>query len=295
MTVRRITEEADLRVAHEIEEASFLEHYGNVPVSYESWLDRLTDRGEDFRHVYLAELDGDAGRPADQHPAVRGGRGRGLRPHPRRAARRAAAAGSAPPCCGTTSPARTATGRRAVLLHVDVANVTGALRVYESVGMRAVLENRRLGQGRARRLTAREPVRGSSSRTLPTWLPASTHAVRLGGLGHRQHPVDHRAAPSPDSTSGQTCSRTEATTAAFSSAGRARRRGREHGAPLAHQQAEVELGPGAALHADDRQPAAGREHVEVAGQVLRAHVVEHHVGPVAVGRRPDRLDEVLSR
>jgi hypothetical protein len=27
-----------------------------------------------------------------------------------------------------------------VLLHVDVANVTGALRVYESVGMRAVLE-----------------------------------------------------------------------------------------------------------------------------------------------------------
>ena len=27
-----------------------------------------------------------------------------------------------------------------MLLHVDVANVTGALRVYESVGMRAVLE-----------------------------------------------------------------------------------------------------------------------------------------------------------
>ena len=31
-------------------------------------------------------------------------------------------------------------GRTAVLLHVDVANVTGALRLYESVGMRAVLE-----------------------------------------------------------------------------------------------------------------------------------------------------------
>ena len=27
-----------------------------------------------------------------------------------------------------------------MLLHVDVANVTGALRLYESVGMRAVLE-----------------------------------------------------------------------------------------------------------------------------------------------------------
>jgi ribosomal protein S18 acetylase RimI-like enzyme len=31
-------------------------------------------------------------------------------------------------------------GRKAVLLHVDVANVTGALRLYESVGMRPVLE-----------------------------------------------------------------------------------------------------------------------------------------------------------
>lgn len=31
-------------------------------------------------------------------------------------------------------------GRTAVLLHVDVANVTGALRLYESAGMRVVLE-----------------------------------------------------------------------------------------------------------------------------------------------------------
>ena len=139
MTVRRITEEADLRVAHEIEEESFLEHYGNVPISYESWLDRLLDRGEDFRHVYLAELDGtpvglltstrqfeedeDAGyvRTLGVLPAARG-RGVGtalLRDCFARAHRE---------------------GRRAVLLHVDVANVTGALRVYESVGMRAVLE-----------------------------------------------------------------------------------------------------------------------------------------------------------
>jgi ribosomal protein S18 acetylase RimI-like enzyme len=137
--VRRVTDEDDLRVAHEIEEGSFLEHYGNVPVSYESWLDRLTDRGEDFRHVYLAELDGtpvgllsssrqyqedeNAGyvRTLGVLPA---GRGRGvgtalLRDYFARARRE---------------------GRSAVLLHVDVANVTGALRLYESVGMRAVLE-----------------------------------------------------------------------------------------------------------------------------------------------------------
>ena len=139
VTVRRITDEADLRVAHEIEEASFLEHYGNVPMSYESWLDRLLDRGEDFRQVYLAELDGtpvglltstrqfeedeDAGyvRTLGVLPSARG-RGVGtalLRDCFARAHR---------------------DGRRAVLLHVDVANVTGALRVYESVGMRAVLE-----------------------------------------------------------------------------------------------------------------------------------------------------------
>jgi mycothiol synthase len=139
VTVRRITEEPDLRLAHEIEEESFLEHYGNVPVSYESWLDRLMDRGEDFKHVYLAEHDGtpvglltstrqfeedeDAGyvRTLGVLPAARG-RGVGtalLRD------------------CFARAHAE---GRRAVLLHVDVANVTGALRVYESVGMRAVLE-----------------------------------------------------------------------------------------------------------------------------------------------------------
>jgi ribosomal protein S18 acetylase RimI-like enzyme len=139
VSVRRIVEEADLRAAHEIEEAAFLEHYGNVPISYESWLDRLLDRGEDFRHVYLAELDGtpvglltstrqfeedeDAGyvRTLGVLPSARG-RGVGtalLRDCFARAHRE---------------------GRVAVLLHVDVANVTGALRVYESVGMRAVLE-----------------------------------------------------------------------------------------------------------------------------------------------------------
>jgi mycothiol synthase len=139
VTVRRISEEPDLRLAHEVEEASFLEHYGNVPVSYESWLARLLDRGEDFRHVYLAELDGtpvglltstrqfeedeDAGyvRTLGVLPSARG-RGVGttlLRDYFARAHRE---------------------GRTAVLLHVDVANVTGALRVYESVGMRAVLE-----------------------------------------------------------------------------------------------------------------------------------------------------------
>ncbi len=31
VVVRRVTDEVDLRVAHDIDEESFLEHYGNVP------------------------------------------------------------------------------------------------------------------------------------------------------------------------------------------------------------------------------------------------------------------------
>jgi mycothiol synthase len=139
VTVRRVTDEADLRLAHDIHEEAFLEHYGNVPITFEQWRARLTERGDDYAQVYLADVDG---RPVgmlvgnrqfeeDENAGyVRSlgvlpvGRGRGvgtalLRDHFARAQRE---------------------GRTAVLLHVDVANVTGALRLYESVGMRAVLE-----------------------------------------------------------------------------------------------------------------------------------------------------------
>ena len=72
-------------------------------------------------------------------------------------------------------------------------------------------------------------------------------------------------------------------------------RRRHHGDPLAQHRAEVDLGLGAALQADHDEPAAGGEHVDVAGQVLRAHVVEHDVGAAAVGGLADPLDEVLAR
>lgn len=132
------TDEADLRTAHRISEDAFGEHYNHVQVSYESWRRRLTEQGEDFAEVWLAELDGDpmgvlvgtrqfvedenAGyvRTLGTMP---GARGRGVGKAMLRAyfdvAQRA--------------------GRTAVLLHVDVGNVTGALGIYESVGMRPVL------------------------------------------------------------------------------------------------------------------------------------------------------------
>jgi ribosomal protein S18 acetylase RimI-like enzyme len=47
-----------------------------------------------------------------------------------------------------------AEGRVAVLLHVDVANVTNALGVYESVGMRPILEI----DAWAKRVRSRQPA-----------------------------------------------------------------------------------------------------------------------------------------
>ena len=139
VVVRRVTDEADLRRAYEIEETAFLEHYGNVPATFERWQGRLAKQGPDWAQVFLAEVDGaPVGmmvttrqfEPDEDAGYVRtlgvlpDGRGKGVARAMLRdcfaAARRA--------------------GRKAVLLHVDVANVTGALRLYESVGMRPVLE-----------------------------------------------------------------------------------------------------------------------------------------------------------
>ena len=69
----------------------------------------------------------------------------------------------------------------------------------------------------------------------------------------------------------------------------AQRRG-EQGLPPGEHPAEVDLALGAALQADHHQPAVGVQRGEVARQVLRAHVVEHHVG--AASRLHD-LNEVL--
>ena len=147
VVVRRVTDEADLRVAHDIDEESFLEHYGNVPISFETWLERLTERGDGLPQVYLADVDGAAGRAAHQQPRSSSRTRTPATSAPSASCRPAAAAGSARRCCATASPARAARRRSAVLLHVDVANVTGALRLYESVGMRAVLEIDAWGKG----------------------------------------------------------------------------------------------------------------------------------------------------
>jgi mycothiol synthase len=140
LTVRRSDlSDADIELGHALDEESFVEHYGHVPADLARFRQRLFEHGAGWASLWLAELDGtpvgllvgtrqfeedeDAGyvRTLGVSPAGRGkGVGKALLRH--------------------YFAACQAEGRVAVLLHVDVANVTNALGVYESVGMRPILE-----------------------------------------------------------------------------------------------------------------------------------------------------------
>ena len=140
VVVRRLARDdgEGARVAYDVNEASFTEHFGHVPTSFESFRARLTEKGDDWSEIWLADLEGEAVgvlvgtrqfaedenagyvRLLGTLPAARGrGVGKAL--------------------LRTYFDVAQCAGRTAVLLHVDVANVTDALRLYESVGMRPVL------------------------------------------------------------------------------------------------------------------------------------------------------------
>jgi ribosomal protein S18 acetylase RimI-like enzyme len=140
LTIRRTDgSEPELRIAHRLTEEAFTEHYGHVPETFEHYRKRFEEHGDGWSTLYLAELDGE---PVAQLVGtqqflqdddcgyvrsigvVRAGRGRGIA---KALLRRYFAD------CQSE-------GRQGVLLHVDVSNVTNALGVYESVGMRPVLE-----------------------------------------------------------------------------------------------------------------------------------------------------------
>ena len=131
--------EADLRLAHALDEQAFGEHYGHVAQDFDRFRQKFFEHGEGWSSLWLAELeekpvgllvgtrqfeeDEDAGyvRRLGVIPAGRGhGVAKALLRHYFSVAQ--------------------AEGRAAVLLHVDVSNVTNALGVYESVGMRRFLE-----------------------------------------------------------------------------------------------------------------------------------------------------------
>jgi ribosomal protein S18 acetylase RimI-like enzyme len=140
VTVRRSdADEADLRTAHAIDEESFTEHYGEVAQDFDKFRKRFAEHGDGWSTLWLAELDGtpvgllvgtrqfeedeDSGY-VRRLGVIPSGRGHGV----------------AKALLRHYFSASQAEGRVAVLLHVDVANVTNALAVYESVGMRPILE-----------------------------------------------------------------------------------------------------------------------------------------------------------
>lgn len=127
------------RQAHEVYERSFVENFGFVPRSYEDWLaDKTAMSTFDWSQLRLAVVDGVpaamlAGTNqfvSDENcgyvqtlatlPAYRG---RGL----------------AQLLLRDRFAQDTDLGRTATYLHVDANNSTGALNLYESVGMRSVL------------------------------------------------------------------------------------------------------------------------------------------------------------
>ena len=129
----------DLRLALDIHEKAFTEHYGHVPRTFEKFREQFHEHGDGWSSLWIGDADG---QPAglligtrqfaeeDNAGYVRivgvlpEARGRGL----------------AKALLQTCFAAAREDGRTAVLLHVDQANVTNALGLYESVGMRSVLQ-----------------------------------------------------------------------------------------------------------------------------------------------------------
>jgi ribosomal protein S18 acetylase RimI-like enzyme len=129
----------DLRLALDIHEKAFTEHYGHVPRTFEKFRDQFHEHGSDWSSLWIGDVgDQPAGlligtaqfAEEDNAGYVRivgvlpEARGRGL----------------AKSLLQTYFAAAQDDGRTAVLLHVDQANVTNALALYESVGMRSVLQ-----------------------------------------------------------------------------------------------------------------------------------------------------------
>jgi mycothiol synthase len=131
--------EDDLRTGHRLQEEAFTEHYGHVARDFAHYRKRFEERGPGWSTLYLVELDGEPVAELigtkqfeddDDCGYVRsigvlsGGRGRGI----------------AKALLRQYFAHCQAQGRAGVLLHVDVSNVTNALGVYQSVGMRSGLE-----------------------------------------------------------------------------------------------------------------------------------------------------------
>ncbi|MEG8279878.1 GNAT family N-acetyltransferase [Streptomyces sp. AHA2] len=135
VSVRACASEADLRLAHELIERAFTHHFSHHPVTFEQWCEGLaTPTGDvDPSLVWLAHVEGIGAAGAlaahdnrrtmgwvRQLGVIEGARGHGVGAH----------------LLGTAFAAFALRNRDTVGLGVDTENTTGALALYEKMGMR---------------------------------------------------------------------------------------------------------------------------------------------------------------
>jgi ribosomal protein S18 acetylase RimI-like enzyme len=129
-------EDADLRAVHAVIDTSFMDHYGHEPHTYPAWVEHARGQCADLSLWWLATVNGepaaslygcqvgDAGY-VDTLGTLRAHRGKGL----------------ARSLLLTAFAEFRRRGMGKGVLGVDATNPTGALELYESVGMAAEHEN----------------------------------------------------------------------------------------------------------------------------------------------------------
>lgn len=128
----RVPTTDDEATVHAVMADAFAEHFGFAPEAFGAWRERQRNRaGYDPALWLLAEIEGQpAGALIGRHMAEHGWvQGLGVRPEFR-------GRGVARLLLLTTFATFVAGGYHQVALTVDTENTTGALRLYESVGMR---------------------------------------------------------------------------------------------------------------------------------------------------------------
>ncbi len=134
------TDEHLLRAAYGVKEISFRGHFGTVPQTFEEWYAFHDKRSvTDWSQMWYAELDDEpAGVLLASNAFVatdNAGYVQTLGVHPRARGR-----GLAKFLLRTSFAEMRRRGRTSAILGVDTNNSTGALALYESVGMRPTLE-----------------------------------------------------------------------------------------------------------------------------------------------------------
>ncbi len=134
------TDEALLRTVHAVKEAAFTGHFAMEPQTFTEWHAEQANRSvTDWSQVWLAEVDGEAAAMLVGNdafvPTDNAGYVQTLGVHPRARGR-----GLAKLLLHIAFAEMRRRGRTSAMLGVDTNNVTGALALYESVGMRATME-----------------------------------------------------------------------------------------------------------------------------------------------------------